>query len=53
MLAPAIETFETEGDGKVTLMGRCQDNAELKFVSGGAFNIGTISNGEWNFKLLL
>ncbi|HPD28625.1 MAG TPA: hypothetical protein PLL20_01425 [Phycisphaerae bacterium] len=50
MLAPAIETFETRGDGKVKMAARCADNAELEF-SGGSVNIGTANNGEWEFAL--
>jgi hypothetical protein len=51
MLAPAIETFETLGDGKVQLTGRCEDNAELRFADGGIFDIGTLSNGVWTFSV--
>ena len=50
MLAPAIETFETRGDGKVEMTARCADNAELEF-SNGSVNIGTASNGSWQFTL--
>ncbi|MDM8006783.1 MAG: hypothetical protein QUV05_11635 [Phycisphaerae bacterium] len=50
MLAPAIETFETRGDGKVEMTARCADNAELDF-SNGSVNIGTASNGSWQFTL--
>lgn len=50
MLAPAIETFETRGDGKVEMAARCADNAELEF-SNGSVNIGTASNGSWQFTL--
>jgi hypothetical protein len=51
MLAPAIEGFETLGDGKVRLTGRSKDGAELRFADGGVFNIGNISNGEWSFSV--
>ena len=51
MLAPAIQTFETLGDGKVQLTGRCQNNAELRFTAGGTYNIGTASNGAWTFSV--
>lgn len=51
MLAPAIETFESRGDGKVELAGRCADNAELRFADGEAVNIGTASDGLWTFSL--
>jgi hypothetical protein len=50
MLAPAIETFETRGDGKVDMTARCADNAELEFP-GGAMNIGTANNGQWQLTL--
>jgi len=51
ILTPAIETFETLGDGKVRLGGRCADNAELWFGEETAVNIGTASNGVWEFPL--
>ncbi len=51
ILTPAIETFETLGDGKVRLGGRCADNAELWFNEESATNIGTYSNGGWEFPL--
>jgi len=51
MLAPAIEEFETLGDGKVRLIGRCQDDAELRFADGGTASIGNVSNGQYSFSL--
>ncbi|MGQ9649239.1 MAG: hypothetical protein ACUVXJ_03940 [Phycisphaerae bacterium] len=51
MLAPAIETFETLGNGKVKMTARCADNAELQFAEGGSVNIGTANNGQWEFTL--
>jgi len=51
ILTPAIETFETLGDGKVRLGGRCADNAELWFGEETAVNIGSASNGVWEFPL--
>ncbi|MGB9626550.1 MAG: hypothetical protein ACPMAQ_16980, partial [Phycisphaerae bacterium] len=51
ILAPAIETFQTLGDGKVRLTGRCADNAELWFNEEAAVNIGAYGNGGWEFPL--
>jgi hypothetical protein len=50
MLAPAIETFETLGDGQVQMTARCADNADLDFP-GGTMNIGAANNGQWQFSL--
>ena len=51
MLAPAIQTFETLGDGTVQLTGRCESNAELRFAGGGSFNIGTAGSSGWTFSV--
>ncbi len=51
MLAPAIETFETRGDGKVEMIARCADSAELQFADGNTVNIGAAKNGQWEFTL--
>ncbi len=51
ILAPAIETFQTLGNGQATLTGRCRDNALLRFEDGTTVDIGTTTDGTYTFSL--